>query len=558
MRSIRRQYYRFLISFMVILCLVCLGLSYWAIQSSRTVHAQQTFEQIYSIKRAFLKDTVQNLIRDIERIRTIVRGRAVDSMVRIPLLLEGYYAMNPASFTTLSMDLFARKEYQDIIDVYLRDTRSSVDLYLSSSLKGSDPVTMIQQSGQWVDRYFGPYRLMLRINEDWVNIRTKEGVAGIIHGQHFSNGAYIWVNEILDWKGGNDYAIRRVHPNVPHTEGMLLSTQMQDIKGNFPYKTELEGVREYGELFFTYFFKRLESDKIAEKLTYSARYDRFNWIVAMGVYIEDIQEFIDTADEASNALMARVAFIVFSLMIAFFILALFILSRMEKWYLHKASREAREESNTDPLTGALNRRMSDTYLKEYYKRFMQMDDSPAFFFFDLDNFKRVNDTYGHDAGDRVLVSLVEQVTLSSRSQDRLFRWGGEEFLLICQGLDSSGALAFARKLNQTIAGTPVIIGTNEEGPTCPFDLEECAYGECPRADRLLGHCVNRDGQKILHVSISIGISFFDRQDPDGFAVVSRADRAMYQAKQEGKNRSVLLFRENDENGENYGKNGLQV
>ena len=86
-------------------------------------------------------------------------------------------------------------------------------------------------------------------------VKTKASVADIIHNQKFANEGYIWVNEVKNWNGGDNYAIRRIHPNLIDTEGTYLSTNTKDIKGNTPYLTELEGVKNSGEIFSTYYLQ---------------------------------------------------------------------------------------------------------------------------------------------------------------------------------------------------------------------------------------------------------------------------------------------------------------
>lgn len=66
---------------------------------------------------------------------------------------------------------------------------------------------------------------------------------------------YIWVNRIINYEGGDKYAVRQIHPNLPETEGDWLSTNAKDIKGNLPYEVELNGVEKNGEIYFEYYFK---------------------------------------------------------------------------------------------------------------------------------------------------------------------------------------------------------------------------------------------------------------------------------------------------------------
>jgi len=120
----------------------------------------------------------------------------------------------------------------------------------------------------------------------------KERIKNRIRGTQLLDHGYIWVNKVLNYDGGDDYAIRLVHPNLIKTEGMRLSTSMQDIKGNTPYLTELEGVKDKGEIFFQYWFKKKDSDKISQKLTFAKLYKPYDWIIATGVYLDDIEDHI--------------------------------------------------------------------------------------------------------------------------------------------------------------------------------------------------------------------------------------------------------------------------
>ena len=82
---------------------------------------------------------------------------------------------------------------------------------------------------------------------------------------------------------------------------MLLSTEMEDIAGGKPYLEELEGVKKEGELFFTYYFKKLTSDSIEQKITFAKLYADYNWILAMGVYYDNLEANIAAAVEQANS-----------------------------------------------------------------------------------------------------------------------------------------------------------------------------------------------------------------------------------------------------------------
>ena len=104
---------------------------------------------------------------------------------------------------------------------------------------------------------------------------------------------YVWITEVLNYNGGDDYAISRYHPNLPKSDGTLLSTNTQDIDGKRPYLTELNGIKKDGEIYQQYSFKKKTSDVIEHKISYAKSFKPFNWIIATGVYLDDINQIID-------------------------------------------------------------------------------------------------------------------------------------------------------------------------------------------------------------------------------------------------------------------------
>lgn len=152
----------------------------------------------------------------------------------------------------------------------------------------------------------------------------------------------------------------------------------------------------------------------------------------------------------------------------------------------------------DPLTGAYTRRSGEEIMRIYWHRSVRLDEAFSVAFFDLDHFKAINDSYGHDAGDQVLCQFAAKVTDAVREQDVLIRWGGEEFVLLLPLASQDGA--------QNI-------------------LERLA------AD---GFGIRPDG---LPLTASIGLA--ERRAVDAASVealLELADQHMYQAKQNGRNR----------------------
>lgn len=494
MDDIGRRYYRFLIIFMLVLCVVSILLSLVAVRAAEEVHARQTYEQIYALKKQFLKDTVHNMLRDIDGLRRTNR-RISESERRV---LEGelrvLYRSNPAEFETAVLKRLREMEGGHLLNIALYASGTEAPLYFVGGGSYS------------TDLDFGTRKVRLGSNDELIDERTKLMVAGLIHYQTFVNDGYIWVNEVINWEGGDRYAIRRIHPNLIDTEGSYLSTETTDIRGNLPYKTELEGIKRDGELFNSYFFKRKGSGEIAEKLTYAALYKDYNWIVAMGMHLEDIQVYIDSVERASETLTRRIVLRASAFMLAFFAVALIILVRMERIMLSRASDRIRKESNKDHLTGALNRRIGDSYVSDVFNLFLRGMADPALFSLDIDNFKGVNDRWGHEAGDIVLKSVVDRIRQTMRTSDFLFRWGGEEFLLIYNDISRESVRTLAERLNRVIETMDIPIPSH-------------------------------DGESSIRITLSIGVAWFDKRDDGAGAALRRADEALYRAKAAGKNRA---------------------
>jgi diguanylate cyclase (GGDEF)-like protein/PAS domain S-box-containing protein len=165
--------------------------------------------------------------------------------------------------------------------------------------------------------------------------------------------------------------------------------------------------------------------------------------------------------------------------------------------------ELRQLSTVDPLTGAFNRRHGHARLAEEFDRRARSGRPLAVMMLDIDWFKRVNDTYGHERGDAVLCALVLTCKATLRTVDMLARWGGEEFVIMLPDTGEEEAMVVAERIRAAIAATPV-----------PAD---------------------RQGEIAFTVSIGVAVPV----TPDVEDVLARADRALYAAKTRGRNRVVL-------------------
>jgi len=159
-------------------------------------------------------------------------------------------------------------------------------------------------------------------------------------------------------------------------------------------------------------------------------------------------------------------------------------------------------SRTDGLTGLYNRRHMDERLAHEQERYKRTGVPFSVLLVDIDLFKRVNDTYGHDVGDTLLRHIAVSLTSGIRKMDTVSRWGGEEFLLLLPATDRNKAMRLAQRIRGDVSGSPY-----------------------------------RFGDKTLRVTITIGLSTIT-PDESLEALLKRADDALYAGKEAGRDRVV--------------------
>lgn len=145
------------------------------------------------------------------------------------------------------------------------------------------------------------------------------------------------------------------------------------------------------------------------------------------------------------------------------------------------------ESKTDPLTGCLNRAGFVDVLTREQERLNKHGIPVSFVIMDIDHFKDVNDTFGHNTGDEVLLNLSRLIQGKIRNTDALVRWGGEEFVVLCGDTPLQNAQFLAEKLRTAIESSVLI---KQRQVTCSFGVAEMVPGEDPknlfeRADKAL-------------------------------------------------------------------------
>ena len=208
---------------------------------------------------------------------------------------------------------------------------------------------------------------------------------------------------------------------------------------------------------------------------------------------------------------------------AMFVMALllFMKHRRLNIELRRTNQVLQEASLTDPLTGLRNRRYFSATIEadvgQALRSHADQRDSHTrdlvFYLIDADNFKEINDRYGHDIGDRLLVEMARRISSSIRHSDVLVRWGGEEFLIVSRYTDRNEAELLARRVLSAVADAPFQLGKSEQ---------------------------------TIHRTCSMGWAAFPwfADNPRALSyeeVLTLADRGLHRAKQSGKNCAVGMM-----------------
>lgn len=174
-------------------------------------------------------------------------------------------------------------------------------------------------------------------------------------------------------------------------------------------------------------------------------------------------------------------------------------------HLREQNKKLEELSNTDPLTQLANRRFLMQSLEKEFKRSVRNQEPLALIMADIDHFKRINDTCGHQQGDVVLRAVAKAIVAELREYDLASRFGGEEFALLLPGAKLAQATAAAERIRKRVANLKF------EG------------------------CLNQ-----LGITISLGVASGPRKDIQEIDdLVRLSDDALYAAKREGRNRVVI-------------------
>lgn len=501
MDNIRNIYRRITLVMVATLFITICSTYIYFITNIGKVYEQHAVESILDVKKEFIKSIIDNLILEIEIIQTQEKEHYKQWVSNNLQILQDYYEVSPENYMDLFINFCETNGNKEIASVSIKDTKSNEIIYESGIFKESNYGE--QDLSSYFKETYDDYEIFFGVSNQFIDNNIKRLISDRIRSREFSKGSNIWVNEIRNYFGGTNYAVRVINPNSPDEEGQYLSTDILDIEGHYPYQEELQGLKENGEIFFNNHFKKKDSNLISEKISYAKLYKKYNWVIATDVHLDDIESYIKVSTADTDTIVTKIIKNTILFMLLIFISYGLLISKIEKWYYGKYSKRLKEVF-IDPLTKADNRRAATINMESAFKKFKKTGHSPMIMMIDIDDFKKVNDTFGHLEGDMVLKNVVNLINNHIRGTDTLYRWGGEEFLLICDGLKEKDVIPFSNKI---IA----IVGSEE---------------------------YESNGEK-YHATISVGVGRFEPLDKTYEDGIKRADAAMYSAKEQGKNRACL-------------------
>ena len=173
-------------------------------------------------------------------------------------------------------------------------------------------------------------------------------------------------------------------------------------------------------------------------------------------------------------------------------------------FLRTRLEESVEHAVTDALTGLHNRRYMESHLRTLVDEAISNGRPLSLLVTDIDHFKRINDTYGHDAGDNVLKEFAARLRRNTRGMDLACRMGGEEFVVIMPETEIARARQVAERVRACVAAEPFRVNATTQ----------------------------------VSITTSVGIAMLERTDDTPETIFKRADNALYSAKREGRNRVV--------------------
>lgn len=225
----------------------------------------------------------------------------------------------------------------------------------------------------------------------------------------------------------------------------------------------------------------------------------------MGVHVDEVQAYTEKVTGDIEGLTSESVFQILAILLVILLSGLFLIQFLGKARMMENQRTLLNEVNRDLLTGAETRRSGIKNLEKLFQEYQRSSGVTALMMLDIDRFKNINDTYGHDVGDEVLKKVTMTIHHMIRNTDHLIRWGGDEFVAVFPGMKEEYLREFGEKIS--------------------IEVEKIHI---------------ESAGKPLKVTISMGLTVFRSEDKSYEDALKRADLALYESKNLGRNQ-VSVF-----------------
>ena len=306
--------------------------------------SKQTFESLEQQSRSIIsnrmKERVENMILYIEyerkealkEVQYLIKFTA-HSMLHIEEedVVRHLNHWLPQINTTEHGEAINCLMYDKINDRYiLFSDGQATDITFKENI--DDPLQYMSDSVYSEMLEYSNYRLYFFTTQKDIDTVAKHFIYRIIHTSVYGKDGYVWVNEIVDFNGGDNFAIRKIHPISQETEGRYLSTKEADITGYYHYAKELEGIKKWGEVFYTFHAENKSDGKMVEKATYSKLYQPFNWVVSTAEPLGDILGYAEIMNEYNQKAIMKTSENIIIMLFAVFavnIIIIYVITRRQ-------------------------------------------------------------------------------------------------------------------------------------------------------------------------------------------------------------------------------------
>ena len=470
-------------------------------------------QQALNISEEHMRERVENIITYIEaeRSKTFQNVSALGNTIYQNLSSSD--ENNLEAILQVWIPRIAAMEHGELVQLILYDKTKNEyifcyngEVYSDTSSSDWSEVEEYINSSPYVKEIFYENKVLYVISrQESMDISSQRQIYDIVHLSQYGEDGYVWVNEILNFNGGDEYAVRRIHPNLKDTEGQYLSTNTQDVAGNYPYLHELEKIKSDGEVFHTYFFKNKSNDIISEKASYAKFYEPFNWIIATGDPLDDVMMYSSVLEEENRVVLSSTLTNTIVILFLIFLVDIILIIFNNKKIQEKLDLETRlaqkeqlaKQADYESMTGLLRKVSGENRIRDYIEN--SPDKNGVLIALDLDDLKGINDTLGHKAGDEAIIGVANTIKSHFPQSDIKIRSGGDEFIVFST-MDGDNKELIEHNMDLLIRKlSSISIGENKErsihcSAGCTRLLPEDSYETLfARADKALYH-VKRTGK----------------------------------------------------------------